>query len=232
MTESSVDVVIVAAGTGERFGGNVPKQFLDLGGAPLLAWAIDAFRAHPAVGRVVVVLPRAVVQAPPAWLAAGARLVEGGPTRGDSVRGGIRNVRSGAEVVLIHDGVRPFVSAELVDRVYRAASQGPTVPTLPVTDTVKELDGAGRVIHTLARARLRLAQTPQGFPGDMLRELYEDVETAVLRAATDDASLFEGMGIPVQAVEGDPLNLKVTAPGDLEYARWLVERGFVRKPLA
>ncbi len=112
----------------------------------------------------------------------------------------------------------------------RTARKGPTVPTLPVTETVKELDAEGRVIHTLTRARLRQAQTPQGFPGDTVRELYGRVDTSELRAATDDASLCEALGIPVQAVEGDPLNLKITAPGDLEYARWLVERGVVTRP--
>lgn len=231
MTAESVDVVIVAAGTGERFGGRVPKQFLDLGGVPLVAWAVDAFRRHSAVGRVIVVLSSEVVQAPPEWLTAGTRLVEGGPTRGESVRRGIRHVRSAAEVVLVHDGVRPFVSTELIDRVCLAARKGPAVPTIPVADTVKEVDGAARVVRTLARARLRLAQTPQGFPGDTLRELYGAVESETLEAATDDVRLCEIVGIPVRAVEGDPLNLKVTAPEDSDYARWLVERGLVRRPV-
>jgi 2-C-methyl-D-erythritol 4-phosphate cytidylyltransferase len=228
--KGSFDVVIVAAGTGERFGSDVPKQFLDLGGAPLLAWSIDAFRGHPGAGQVLVVLSRDVVRDPPAWLAAGTRLVEGGPTRGESVRSGVQQVRPDAEVVLVHDGVRPFVSMTLIDRVYESARQAPTIPTLPVTDTVKELDGTGRVVHTVPRARLRLAQTPQGLPASTLRELYAEADTQALRAATDDASLCEGWGIPVRAVEGDPLNLKVTAPGDLEYARWLVERGIVQRP--
>ena len=223
MSARSVDVVIVAAGGGVRFGGDVPKQFLRLSGRPMVEWSVRAFREQEKVGAIVIVVPRDVSQAPPEWLDALAnRLVAGGRSRAESVARGVAATRAAAEVILIHDGVRPFVSPGLIERVTAAARETACVPILPVVDTIKELTGEDTVVRTLDRSRLGRAQTPQGFPAPLIRRLVADPRTADV---TDDVALCEPVGIPVRTVPGDPLNIKITAEADLEYAEWLVRSG-------
>jgi len=219
-----VDVVIVAAGSGARFGGEVAKQFLNVGGHPMLEWCVRAFRSLEDVGRTVVVVPPAVQPVAPGWLVALAdRLVAGGGSRAESVALGVAATRPEAEVILIHDGVRPFVSAELAGRVIAAAREMPVVPILPVTDTIKEVR-RDTVTGTVDRTGLGRAQTPQGFPAPLLRRLLAESE---LSEATDDVALCEAAGIPVRAVPGDPHNVKITTETDLAFAEWLVTGGRV-----
>lgn len=220
--------VIVAAGRGLRLGDAGRKQFLDLGGIPVLEWSVRAFRGHPAVREVVVVLPTDAAEAPPPWLAGDCRVVAGGATRAESVGRGVAAVPDAVERILVHDGVRPFVSAALIGRVDAACAGGPVVPALPVSDTIKRVRADGTVVETLDRGRLRRVQTPQGFPAATLRRLHagERPEGAI----TDDALLCERNGIPVRTVEGEARNLKITSPEDLAYARWLVESGLVGRP--
>lgn len=220
--------VIVAAGRGVRFGGAGRKQFLDLGGIPVLEWSLRSFRAHGSIRDLVVVLPPDEVQAPPGWLSGAGRLVVGGATRRESAARGVAAVGRGVDRILVHDGVRPFVSGELIGRVHAACAREPVVPVLPVSDTIKEVRSDGTVVDTPDRRRLRRAQTPQGFPADTLRRLYaaERAEAAI----TDDAQLCERQGIAVRTVDGEPRNLKITSPEDLGYARWLVESGLVARP--
>jgi len=228
-----VAAVLVAAGRGGRLGSSTPKQFLDLGGLPLLEWSVRTFSSHPDVDHLIAVLPPETAERPPAWLAEAARgrglaVVAGGRTRAESVARGVERAPPEARVFLIHDGVRPFASPALIARVAGRAASTAVVPVLPVTDTIKRVDEEGRVVETEDRRRLRRAQTPQGFPGELLRDLHarrppsEDI--------TDDALLCERDGRPVITVEGEPLNLKVTDPRDLEYARWLVETGVIGRP--
>lgn len=228
-----VTAVLVAAGRGERLGSSTPKQFLDLGGLPVLEWSIRRFHAHPSVDHVVAVVPQEAAERPPRWLAVAARergvaLVAGGRTRAESVLRGVARAPDAAEVLLIHDGVRPFAGPELIDRVARPAVSTPVIPVLPVHDTIKRIDAHGRVVETVDRACLRRAQTPQGFPAALLRELHARREAAA--GITDDALLCEREGSTVTTVEGDPLNLKLTGPDDLAYARWLVDSGVIRPP--
>lgn len=229
MTTASWDAVIVAAGSGERFGGEVAKQFVELGGRPIVAWAARAFRAHAAVGRIVIVTPEEIWARPPGWLIRECdEIAAGGSSRTDSVARGVTATRPEAAVILIHDGVRPFASVELIDRVGRAAERAPAVPTLPVVETIKEVDGRGRVLGTVNRARLRRAQTPQGFPATLLRELL--AECRPQSELTDDAALCESRGLAVRAVAGDPHNIKITSPADLAFAEWLLETRSVQTP--
>ncbi|HKK07690.1 MAG TPA: IspD/TarI family cytidylyltransferase, partial [Gemmatimonadota bacterium] len=165
--------ILVAAGRGERAGEGPPKQFRDLSGIPVLARAWEPFRACETIGEIVLVLPERAAADPPGWLRdAPGRLVAGGETRTESVARGLEAVSPDVDVVLVHDGVRPFASLELLRRVLEAARRGPVVPLLPLRDTVKEVDDRGRVRRTLERASLRRAQTPQGFPATVLREAH------------------------------------------------------------
>lgn len=214
--------VIVAAGRGARLGGDVPKQFLDLAGRPVLAWSVAAFLAHPDVDDLVVVLAPDRAGDPPDWLA-GARVVAGGEARADSVRRGLAAIRAETEVVLVHDGARPFVTGALITRVLEAARGGPAIPVLPVADTIKRVSPDGRVLGSLDRAGLAAAQTPQGFPREVLARVHgaRDSESE----ATDDAWLCERMGIDVRTVAGDAANFKITTATDLARARWWAGRG-------
>lgn len=219
----SAAAVVVAGGEGRRLGGD-RKQFRRLGAAPMLAWSCAALARHPGVSELVVVVPADVAEAPPRWLDDLAdRVVAGGSTRRESVRRGLAAVAERHDVVLVHDGARPFLSESLIDRVLAAAAEGPAIPGLPLSDTVKMVGDDGRVRATLDRGLLRRAQTPQGFPLRLLRELHE--ETAGEEAATDDAFLCERAGIPVRVVPGEAWNVKVTTPFDLALAGWWAESG-------
>ena len=223
--------VIVAAGAGRRMGGAAGgsrKQYLEIAGEPVLLRALRPFLDHPRVGHVAVVLPPEDLAAPPAWLAElPVSRVAGGAERGDSVWNGLRAVEGRGALVLIHDGARPFVSADLIDRVLAAAVHGGAVAALPATDTLKEVDADGRVAATVDRSRFWHAQTPQAFRYDDIVAAHRAAREAGV-AATDDAALAERHGVPVYVVEGDPANIKVTRPFDLEIAG-ILARG-LRRP--
>lgn len=209
---------MVAGGSGVRVGGPVRKQYLSLGGRPVLLRAVLPFLHHPRVSSVVVVLPPDDAAHPPPWLAAlDVRIVAGGAERGDSVWNGLREIGEDDEVVLVHDGARPFAGREVIDRVLDAV---PAIAAVPVTDTIKEVDGDGVVSGTPDRARLWQAQTPQGFPRAGLVRAYERARAEGV-AATDDAALYERYVGPVRVVMGSYRNLKVTRPEDLPVAQAL-----------
>lgn len=217
--------VVVAAGSGSRFGaGGPPKQFRDLLGRPLLEWSLRLFLDHPRVEHTVVVLPPASVDEPPDWL---ARLpvarVPGGAERGDSVRRGISSLDPAIDIVLVHDGARPLVTAGLVDRLLDAAVSSAVIPGLPVTDTLKEVGEGRRITATVDRSRLWRVQTPQAFPLAILRRCHERA-AAEGYSATDDAALLERYGEEVRVIEGDADNIKVTTPPDFALAEHLAQR--------
>jgi 2-C-methyl-D-erythritol 4-phosphate cytidylyltransferase/2-C-methyl-D-erythritol 2,4-cyclodiphosphate synthase len=230
--------VIVAGGTGSRIGGP-PKQFREIGGHPMLAWSCERFVVHPEIDAVVVVVPAEIAADPPAWLRRpGLRLAAGGATRRASVRAGLvalTDAGLGDSVVLIHDAARPFVSAELIGRLARAAVDGAVIPVLRLPDTIKRMgpadDGGSlqRVEATLDRECLRAAQTPQAFPFAVIHRLHEEAASDGIEP-TDDADLCERAGIKVRAVPGERLAWKVTHPEDLATAEWLVASGRVAPP--
>ena len=218
---SRVTAVIVAAGEGRRFGG--AKQFVLLGGRPLVERSVAAFDGHPAVDAVVLVLPDAAGGADIAGrFRKVAAVVSGGPRRQDSVRNGFREVRgSGKDIVLVHDGARPLAAAELIGRVIEeAARSGAAVPLLPLEDTVKEVREYG-ILRTHDRSVLYRAQTPQGFRYEVLDEAMAAADRDGF-LGTDEASLVERTGHRVAAVAGDPRNIKVTTPLDLRIAEALL----------
>jgi len=218
----SVAAVIVAAGSGRRFSvDGARKQYREVLGEPLLARAIHPFLTHPRIGEVVVVLPAEDVEEPPEWLRAlSVRLVAGGAERGDSVLHGLEALEGRARIVLVHDGARPLVSGELIDRLVESADEGGVVPGLRLTDTLKEVDADGTVTATPARERFRSVQTPQVFPLETLLRVHRRARVEGVRA-TDDAALVERYGIPVRVIEGDVANIKITTPFDLALAEML-----------
>jgi 2-C-methyl-D-erythritol 4-phosphate cytidylyltransferase len=224
--------IVPAAGAGLRMGAERAKQFLDLCGKPLLAVTLEVFEHSPAVHAVNLVVPspdidyctREIVQR--YGLEKIRRVVPGGKRRQDSVRLGLEASKGeGFELAVIHDGVRPLVRPEMIQKVAAAAKEvGAVVAALPAKETVKQVDSGQLVSRTLDRGRLWLVQTPQAFR-------YEEILKAHWRAldegweeVTDDALLLERMGIPVHVIEGAEDNIKVTTPYDLELARFLLKR--------
>lgn len=203
----------------------VRKQYLDLAGEPILLRAIRPILADPAVEWMVVALPPEDVREPPFRLPDGVIVVEGGAERGDSVRTALAAVPMAADVVLIHDGARPLVTAEIVQRVLRAAAGGVgAIAGIPVTDTLKRVGQGGEITATVDRGGLWRAQTPQAFPRAMLVDAYRQAAEEGV-AATDDAALVERYGGRVVIVEGDARNVKVTRPEDLILAGLMLRAG-------
>ena len=218
-----VAVIVAAGGRGVRVGGEVPKQFRRIGGRTVLEHAVLPFVRSERIGEVVVVLPPDAHGEPAAALRAldpELRIAAGGRRRQDSVAAGLAQVSAAAELVLVHDGARPFCSAGLIARTIEAAAEcGAAIPVLEASDTVKEVGPEGDALMvraTLPRERVRLAQTPQAFRREVLA-----AAVALGRAgadATDEATLAERAGHPVRAVPGDPENIKITTPEDLARA--------------
>ncbi|HEU0299624.1 MAG TPA: 2-C-methyl-D-erythritol 4-phosphate cytidylyltransferase, partial [Longimicrobium sp.] len=173
---------------------------------------------HPRISSVVVVLPPEDVADPPRWLAGlPVRVVAGGAERGDSVRSGLRAIPDDAGHVLIHDGARPFVTREMIDRVLDACADGGAVAAVPVTDTIQRVDARGTIVDTPDRSALWQAQTPQGFPRAAIVDAYRRASADGV-AATDDAAVYARYAGPVRVVMGSYQNLKVTRPEDLPIA--------------
>jgi 2-C-methyl-D-erythritol 4-phosphate cytidylyltransferase / 2-C-methyl-D-erythritol 2,4-cyclodiphosphate synthase len=226
-----VSAIIAAGGRGLRLGSAHPKQLLSIGGRSMLERSVSAFLAHPLVDEVIVALPRDLADAPPDCLkhpAKPLRIVRGGERRQDSVANAFRHVSDRADVVVIHDAARPFASAGLIAKTIGAAVEsGAALAALQARDTVK-LGGhagpaeAGRdgppegghyVRQTLTRELIFLAQTPQAFRREILRDAL-----ALTGEATDEAALVERAGHPVRLVEGEATNIKITTAEDLDLA--------------
>jgi 2-C-methyl-D-erythritol 4-phosphate cytidylyltransferase / 2-C-methyl-D-erythritol 2,4-cyclodiphosphate synthase len=220
-----VTAIIAAAGSGRRVGSAKPKQMLDIGGGSMLQHSVTAFVTHPRISDVIVVMPAEAAglaltmvpgQGDPARLNP-VRMVAGGERRQDSVANAFDAVSSSADVVLIHDAARPFVTAELIDRTIDAAiAHGAAIAALQSRDTVKRVAG-GVIRETIPRESVYLAQTPQGFRREVLAAAVAAGRSGV--EATDEAALAERAGYRVHVVDGDPGNVKITTADDLEAAR-------------
>jgi len=230
MARGGTVALVVAAGRGERFGGATPKQYIDLAGQPLLRHSLIALSRHPAIGGV-----RAVINPDDRGLyeAASAGLdllppVAGGASRQASVRHGLESLQElEPRLVLIHDGARPIVPADLIDRLLASLAEAPgAIAALRLTDTLKR-EADGKIAGTVPRDGLWRAQTPQGF--GFAEILAAHRATSAETGLTDDAAVAEQAGLTVRLVEGDPANLKVTAPQDLDRAaRWLAGPNEIR----
>ena len=216
-----VTAIIAAAGRGTRFGGTSPKQLLPLAGVPLLKWSVDAFLRSELVSAVVVSLPAELASDPPAYLASSLKpvtIVAGGARRQDSVANAFDVAAREADVVAIHDAARPLVSDAVIARTIEAAAEtGAAIAAIRARDTVKRAAASGRILATLPRDEIYLAQTPQAFRVAVLRDALRLADDA-----TDEAALAERAGYDVRVVEGDPRNMKITTPEDLAIAERLV----------
>ncbi len=219
-----VGVIVVAAGNSVRFGGSVPKQYLELAGTPILLHALRPFTSHPDVAQVVVVLRPGDAESPPAWLAVLQSevlvIAAGGATRMESVAAGLAVLRAECTVVLVHDGARPFPPRCVIDEGIAVARRGNSaVPALPVADTIKRADDFGRIVGSVPRQGLWLAQTPQAFPREALQRAHLAAQNGDV-IATDDAMLVELLGAHVDLIPGSPQNIKITTANDLALATW------------
>ena len=225
-----VSALIAAGGRGLRFGAAQPKQLLSLGGRSILERSVDAFRRCDAIDDMVVALPAALVECPPAFLLAGDKhpeIVAGGDRRRDSVANAFERVVDRADIVVIHDAARPFVTDETIRRTVAAALEhGAAIAAIAAHDTVKRAGADGVVTATLPREEIFLAQTPQAFRASVLKDAL-----AVEGDATDEATLAELAGHAVRVVEGDARNLKITTPADFAMAQHLLGQ-FAAAPAA
>lgn len=220
--EQHFSVVIVAGGKGLRAGGEIPKQFQLIGGKPMLMHTMEAFCNFDYRMRIVVVLPEGFRDL---WdelcgqhdFQIAHTIVNGGETRFHSVKNGLSEI-SEDEIVGIHDAARPFVSKGVIERCYREAFdfRCGIIPVIEEKNSVRVMSGYEH--KPLDRTRLRLVQTPQVFPADLLKNAYE---TPYREEFTDDASVAEDDGIQIKLVEGDEKNIKITTPFDLEFAEFV-----------
>lgn len=217
--------LIPAAGMGRRMGASINKQYLELAGRPILAHTLALFENSSDIDRIIIISPQEEIPFCREQVVSryGFRkvhdIVAGGAERQDSVRNGLGAVpdASGDDIILVHDGVRPFLPAALLPEVIATAQQvGGCVVGVPVKDTVKEVSDH-RVVGTPVRERLWLAQTPQAFPFSVLRQAHDRALADSFRG-TDDASLVERLGLPVAMVQGSYRNIKITTPEDLVLA--------------
>ena len=221
--------IIAAAGQGTRLKAGRAKQFLELDGVPVIIHTLKRFEQCAAIAEMIVVLPAPDVAgflalAGQYGLRKLARVVAGGETRAESVWRGLRAVRAAtAEILAVHDGVRPLVTPEEIGRTIAAAEKsGAAILAAPAIDTIKEVQD-GQVLRTLARASLRHALTPQCFRYALLREAYERAHD-LGADVTDDSALVERLGIGVAVVEGSARNIKITRPEDLALAEILLKQ--------
>lgn len=222
--------VIVAAGKGLRMQSSKRKQYLELGGAPVLIHTLRAFDTHPETEGMVLVVPetemdfcRKMIQEH--HFETQIHYAPGGAERQDSVENGLRTAKGLCRkpentIVMVHDGVRPFVSPDVITAcLSKAEETGAAIPALKISDTVKAVDAEGKILETLDRGTLYRAQTPQAFRLDTGLAAFAHARKTGFRG-TDEASILEHMGVAVNIVPGSETNIKLTTPQDLAMARW------------
>ncbi len=213
--------LVPAAGRGLRMGGSVPKQFLSVGGEPLIVQSLRILQAAPVVGQIILAVPSADIEYCENEIVLRHRftkvtkVVAGGAERQDSVRYALEQVPPDTDIVLIHDAARPFVTQRMIDDVVAVSwKEGAAIVALPMRDTVKQVRTDGMIERTVDRAPLWLAQTPQAFRRDWIEAAHRSAHAEGVQA-TDDAFLVEWLGYSVAVVEGSGENIKVTRPEDL-----------------
>jgi 2-C-methyl-D-erythritol 4-phosphate cytidylyltransferase len=217
-----VGAIIAAAGFGRRMKTDRPKQLLALNGTPILVHTIRKFDGCPAITYIIVTAPRESSEevtdlVNSAGFKKSVTVIEGGERRQDSIAMGLQHLHPGTDIVVVHDGVRPFVSIEDIENVVRQAAQsGAAILGVPIVDTVKQAEREF-VESTLTREHLILAQTPQVFRTEILKQAFERAATDEYYG-TDESSLVERLGHPVAIVRGSERNIKITRPSDLTLA--------------
>lgn len=219
--------IIVAAGSGKRFGSETPKQFLDINGKPLLFHTLEKFENCAAIDQYIVVLPSEEFINYFHKISENTNfpklktLVTGGDTRAESVWNGLQKIdETTCEIVAVHDGVRPFVTSEEISKtIEKANGFGAACLVAPVTDTIKRVEN-GKIAETINRNTLKLALTPQAFRFEIIKRAYENAD--LTESATDDCFLVEKAGYEISFIEGSARNIKITHAEDLALAKFLL----------
>lgn len=223
------DAIIVSAGKGQRFGAGIKKQFLSLGGKPILSHTLAPFERCPLIRFVLVVVGeedleyclKEVIE--PYHYRKVLKIIPGGKRRQDSVKKGIEALPEDTEIIVIHDGVRPFVTQEMIEAsIQEATHSGAAVMAVPVKDTIKVATPDGIVLHTLERSSLWQVQTPQAFQATILRKAYSTSNLEEI-SVPDDATLVERLGIKVHLLPGSYSNIKITTQEDLMLAQFILQ---------
>ena len=221
-------VIIPAGGVGRRMGNGILKQYLPLAGIPIIVHTLQAFQHSPVVDEIFLVVPEGDIPEIRQEIVARyglskvALVLPGGRERQDSVRNALQHVSDEHGIVVVHDGVRPFISGDLISRAVAAAREfGAITAGMPVKDTVKEVTAKGWVKKTITRQGLWLTQTPQAFHRPIIIAAYEKASADGFYG-TDDASLVERTGIAVRMIPGESDNIKVTTPEDLHLGHLII----------
>lgn len=224
---SKTSLIIPAAGSGKRMGGDTSKQYLTIGDRPILAETLLVFQSSAHIDEIILVSPASEIDfsreiVDRFGLGKVSKIVAGGTERQDSIKNGLDVLGSSSDVVVIHDAVRPFINDITIARVINLAREhGAAIVAVPVKDTVKEVNN-GTINRTLPRENLWLAQTPQAFRYKVIKEANDFAATKGIRG-TDDASLVEAMGLDVKIVMGSYENIKITTPEDLVFAEAIIK---------
>ena len=226
----SVCAVVPAGGTGTRMGGTVPKQFLELNGKPILYYTLKTLQDCGIISELILVVPeKEYDNACTDWLGKPeivTKVVVGGEKRQDSVYNGFCELSPQTEIVLVHDGVRPFLSHQMIQESVDAAREyGAAITAIPVNDTIKSVDDSGLVSQTVDRDGLWRVQTPQVFRYELLQEAFKKANSEKFYG-TDEGTLIEHLGKPVKVVEGSEQNIKITRPEDLRLSEIFISRVF------
>lgn len=217
-----VSVIIVAAGKGSRMGSEMPKQYLTIGGKTILDTTLYKFEKSNNVDEIILVINKEDLEYVQSEIAPDYKKIvhvaAGGSTRIESVYEGMKAVRTDCGIVLVHDGVRPFVSYNLITSCIEGAyNHRACIPVIDVVDTVKEIKEDGFVKKTLNRSKIKAVQTPQAFEYELIFDCYHNAVTED-EIFTDDASVLEYYGYKVKTIEGLARNMKITTPQDLRIA--------------
>ncbi|MGH7889483.1 MAG: 2-C-methyl-D-erythritol 4-phosphate cytidylyltransferase [Thermodesulfobacteriota bacterium] len=234
MSDPKTAAIVVAAGLGTRFGGTVKKQFQNLFGKPVLSYSIEVLESSSTVEEIVLVVPDDSLAYSDREIIARfgfkkiTKIIPGGKERRHSVERGFNSLSDKIDVVLIHDGVRPFINNRMVEEVIKEASiSGGAIVAIPVKDTVKRSSPTNYIETTISRESLWLAQTPQAFRHDVLRTAYEKLEDGFI--FTDESSLIERLGIRVKLVKGSEFNIKITTEEDLLLGELIFREGIYKR---
>jgi len=221
--------IITAGGIGKRMGAGLPKQYLEVAGKPIIVHTIERFVGLAGIDQVIVTVPPgdessfAADILSPFALNEMVTVVTGGAERQDSVSNGLLAVADDVEIVLVHDGVRPFIKKDIIERSVKCArDSGACVVAMPLKETIKRVNENGNVEETVDRSTLWGAQTPQVFRRDILRKAFDKAKGEGFYG-TDDTMLVERLGLPVNVVEGDYHNIKITTIEDLAIAEAIVK---------
>jgi 2-C-methyl-D-erythritol 4-phosphate cytidylyltransferase len=230
--KEQVNAIIVAAGKGMRMNESVRKQYITLGGIPILKHTLSTFDSCQLVSQIILVAPKEDFDycrneiLMPAKFQKRLNLVAGGPERQDSVYNGLQLVEPGDGIVVIHDGVRPFVRQQQLSACIKGAAKfGACIIGIPAFDTVKRVNAENEIVQTHKRESLWLAQTPQAFRAKLIIKAHQAAKQDGF-IATDDASLVERLGHTVKIIPGSRINIKITSQEDLELARAILQSNF------